>query len=191
MPRALLVIATLTFAVAYQRTAAQFQWDLPPRVAAPRVPVDNPMTPARVALGRRLFYDTRLSGNGTQSCATCHIQERAFTDGKARGMGSTGMIHPRGPMSLVNVAYRDALTWANQDLRTLEQQALVPMFGTAPIELGLTGQEERVYRTLAADPIYKPLFASAFPGEAAPATTRNIAAALSSFDFSPTAATTL
>jgi cytochrome c peroxidase len=184
MRRILIVIATVLFAVTYQQAAAQFQWDLPPRVPAPRVPVDNPMTPARVELGRRLFYDTRLSGNGTQSCATCHIQERAFTDGKARGVGSTGMVHPRGPMSLVNVAYRDALTWGNQDLRTLEEQALVPMFGTNPIELGLTGQEERVYRTLGADPLYRPLFASAFPGEAAPVTTRNIAAALSAFERS-------
>ena len=62
------------------------------------------------------------------------------------------MVHPRSPMSLVNVAYRDALTWGNQDLRSLEQQALVPMLGTAPIELGLAGHEDRVYRTLAARP---------------------------------------
>ena len=184
MHRAVILVAVLLCAIAHQRAVAQFQWDLPPRVAAPRVPVDNPMTPARVELGRRLFYDTRLSGNGTQSCATCHVQERAFTDGKARGVGSTGMVHPRGPMSLINVAYRDALTWGNQDLRTLEQQALVPMFGTAPIELGLAGHEDRVYRTIATDPIYRPLLAAAFPGESAPVTTRNIAAALSAFERS-------
>jgi cytochrome c peroxidase len=162
----------------------QIQSDLPPRVAAPRVPVGYPMTPARIELGRRLFYDTRLSGNGTQSCATCHVQERAFTDGKARGVGSTGMVHRRGPMSLINVAYRDALTWGNQDLRTLEQQALVPMLGTSPIELGLSGHEDRIYRTLDADPIYRPLFSAAFPGAAAPVTTPNIAAALSAFERS-------
>jgi cytochrome c peroxidase len=187
MHRALIVSGTAlmaVMAVSHQRAVAQFQWDLPPRVAAPRVPVDNPMTPARVELGRRLFYDTRLSGNGTQSCATCHVQERAFTDGNGRGVGSTGMVHPRGPMSLVNVAYRDTLTWANQDLRTLEQQALVPMFGTTPVELGLSGHEDRVYQTLAEDPIYQPLFAASFAGEANPVTTRNIAAALSAFERS-------
>ena len=180
----LLSIAALLLVLANYRAAAQFQWDLPPRVGAPRVPVDNPMTQARVELGRRLFYDTRLSGNGTQSCATCHIQERAFTDGKAQGVGSTGMVHPRGPMSLVNVAYRDTLTWGNQDLRSLELQALVPMLGTSPIELGLSGHEDRVYRILSADAIYKPLFAAAFPGDNTPVTTANIAAALSSFERS-------
>jgi cytochrome c peroxidase len=182
--RALVIIGVALLAAARQPAVAQFQWDLPPRVAAPRVPVDNPMTPARIELGRRLFYDTRLSGNGTQSCATCHRQELAFTDGKAHGVGSTGMVHPRSPMSLVNVAYRDVLTWTNQELRTLEQQALVPMFGAEPIELGLSGHEDRIYRTLAADTVYRPLFAEAFPGETTPVTTGNIAAALSAFERS-------
>ena len=71
------------------------------------------MSEAKVELGRYLFYDTRLSGNGTQSCGTCHEQARAFTDGRARSVGSTGEVHPRGSMSLVNVAYAQALTWAN------------------------------------------------------------------------------
>jgi cytochrome c peroxidase len=181
---ALIAIGVVLAALAHQAVVAQYQWNLPPRVAAPRVPIENPMTAARVELGRRLFYDPHLSGNGTQSCATCHVQERAFTDGKALGVGSTGMVHPRSPMSLINVAYRDALTWGNQDLRSLEQQALVPMLGTAPIELGLAGHEDRVYRTLAADRVYQPLFAAAFPGESTPVTTPNVAAALSAFERS-------
>ena len=81
----------------------------------PSVPADNPMSDAKVELGRHLFYDTRLSGNGTQSCASCHEQARAFTDGRARSVGSTGQVHPRGSMSLVNVAYAQVLTWANPD----------------------------------------------------------------------------
>jgi hypothetical protein len=85
---------------------------------------------AKAELGRHLFYDARLSGNGTQSCATCHEQQRAFTDGRARAVGSTGERHPRGSMSLVNVAYATALTWASPSLTRLEDQALVPMFGT-------------------------------------------------------------
>ncbi len=59
------------------RSFAQHQWDLPPRVAPPAVPAEAPLTAARIELGRRLFYDTRLSGNGTQSCASCHVQELA------------------------------------------------------------------------------------------------------------------
>ena len=123
------------------------------------------MTPARVELGRRLFYDARLSGNGTQSCATCHVQSLAFTDGRARGLGSTGEEHPRSPMSLVNVAYRDTLTWAHPSLRSLEEQALVPMLGTSPVELGLQGHERRDLSASSPPiPVYRPLFAAAFPG---------------------------
>jgi len=90
-----------------------------------------------VELGRRLFYDARLSGNGQQSCSTCHEQARAFTDGKGRAVGSTGQTHPRGAMSLVNVAYASALTWGDRTKTRLEDQALVPMFGDHPVELGL------------------------------------------------------
>ena len=90
-----------------------YDWRLPIGFPAPSVPQDNPMSEAKVELGRHLFYDTRLSGNGTQSCGSCHEQVRAFTDGRARSVGSTGQLHPRGSMSLVNVAYAAVLTWAN------------------------------------------------------------------------------
>ena len=63
------------------QTPSTYVWDLPAGFPRPRVPADNPMTAAKVELGRRLFYDTRLSANGQQSCATCHEQARAFTDG--------------------------------------------------------------------------------------------------------------
>jgi cytochrome c peroxidase len=187
MTRPLALIAAagwLAAALSAPQAAAQYTWDLPPRVPPPAVPANAPMTPARIELGRRLFYDPRLSGNGTQSCGTCHVQDQAFTDGRAQGLGSTGMLHARSPMSLVNVAYRDALTWANPNQRSLEEQALVPMFGETPIELGLTGHEPRVYAALAADPMYRPLFAAAFPGEGAPVTTTNVALALSAFERS-------
>jgi cytochrome c peroxidase len=186
LARTAAVLAGLTAALAsfVPTPRAQDPWDLPPRVAPPRIPPGAALTPARIELGRRLFYDTRLSGNGTQSCASCHRQELAFTDGRARGVGSTGMRHPRGPMTLVNVAYRDTLTWANPALGSLEEQALVPMLGTSPVELGLAGHEGRVYPLLAQDPVYMPLFAAAFPGDSSPVTTPNIAAALSAFERS-------
>jgi cytochrome c peroxidase len=142
------------------------------------------MTPARIELGRRLFYDARLSGNGTQSCATCHVQLLAFTDARAFGLGSTGELHSRSPMSLVNVAYRDALTWGHPMLRSLEEQALVPLLGTAPVELGLRGHEARVYRQFANDRVYRPLFAAAFPGQDTAVTTTNVATALAAFERS-------
>jgi len=172
---------TLFVTIALGQQSPQYQWDLPPGVPPPRVPATSPMTAERVELGRRLFYDTRLSGNGKQACATCHLQNLAFTDGRAQAIGSTGEIHPRSSMSLINVAYRDALTWANPSLRTFEDQLLVPLFGTKPVELGLQGHEFQVYAVLAKDPVYKKLFASAFPGMRSPVNTQNIVAALSSF----------
>lgn len=139
------------------------------------------MTPERVELGRHLFYDTRLSGNGTQACATCHRQELAFTDGRALAVGSTGETHPRSAMSLINAAYRDTLTWADPSLRTFEEQILAPLLGTAPVELGLAGQEDRIYAELARDPVYRKLFLSAFPKVDSPVNRPNIVMALASF----------
>lgn len=139
------------------------------------------MTPERVELGRHLFYDARLSGNGTQSCASCHIQLLAFTDGRAQPVGSTGEVHPRSSMSLVNAAYRDSLNWADPTLRELEPQILIPLTGTAPVEMALGGNEQKVFARLSGDPVYAALFAAAFAGEADPVNLRNIDLALSAF----------
>jgi cytochrome c peroxidase len=145
-----------------QQSAPTWDWQLPVGVPPPPVPADNPMSAAKVDLGRHLFYDTRLSGNGTQSCASCHEQARAFTDGRARSIGSTGQAHARGSMSLVNVAYSAVLTWANPTMTRLEDQALVPMYGDHPIELGLD-RSDGWLTALGRDPRYPPLFAAAFP----------------------------
>ncbi|MBL8944509.1 MAG: hypothetical protein JNK45_15225, partial [Myxococcales bacterium] len=102
-------------------------WDLPPGFPEPYVPADNPMSAAKVELGRHLFYDTRLSADGTYACATCHRQELAFTDGLPRAEGVTGELHPRGSMSLVNIAYASSLAWANPTSIDLEEQAKGPM----------------------------------------------------------------
>ena len=123
-----------------------YVWDLPAGWPAPRVPADNPMSDAKVRLGRELFYDTRLSGNGTQSCASCHTQALAFTDGKARSVGVTGEVHPRSSMSLANVAYNPVLTWGNPLLKLLENQALVPMFNEQPVEMGLEADQLAVHQ---------------------------------------------
>jgi cytochrome c peroxidase len=176
-----MLVLAVAFAPAIGQQTSTYGWDLPKGVAPPRVPATSPMTVERVELGRHLFYDTRLSGNGKQACASCHLQNLAFTDGRAQAIGSTGQLHPRSSMSLINVAYRDALTWSNPTLRTFEDQVLVPLFGTKPVELGLQGHEARVYAQLAKDPVYRRLFAAAFPGVKSPVSTPNIAMALSSF----------
>lgn len=162
--------------------AGEYVWNLPVGFPTPKVPEDNPMSQAKVDLGRQLFYDTRLSGNGTQSCGTCHQQSLAFTDGLANAVGSTEQVHRRSAMGLTNVAYNSALTWANPLMRTLEEQALVPMFGESPVELGLSGQEDALLARLQADPAYVQAFAKAFPEEAEPISLNSIVRSLASFE---------
>ncbi len=174
-------LATATLAAVMALSAAEWEWKLPPGFPRPAVPAENPMSAAKVELGRHLFYDTRLSINGKQSCASCHRQELAFTDGLARSVGTTGERHPRSSMSLVNIAYAPALTWANPAQRELESQALAPMFGTEPVELGLKGQEKRTLSTLQKDQAYRRLFSAAFPGDPRPFSIGNITRGLAAF----------
>ncbi len=163
--------------------AAEAAWfvDTPAHFPAPVVPADNPLTAAKVELGRFLFYDVRFSGNGTQSCGSCHLQALAFTDGKVVSEGSTGELHPRNAMALVNTAYNSAYTWANPALVTLEQQIMVPIFGEFPIELGVTGFEDVVLDRLRADARYPALFAAAFPERDDPISIDAAVDALASF----------
>lgn len=121
------------------------------------------MSAAKVDLGRHLFYDQRLSANQKLSCANCHRQALAFTDGKPRSTGVNGELGVRSAMALANVAYLPVLTWANPSQRRLETQLLVPLFGDNPIELGMMGQEQALFRRLEADPLYRRLFRKAFP----------------------------
>lgn len=160
-----------------------FVWSLPPGFPEPIVPEDDPMTMSKIDLGRHLFHDERLSENETTSCATCHRQELAFTDGRATALGSTGQSHTRGSMSLANVAYATTLTWSHPYLTDLERQAAVPIFGETPVELGWSAEAELEAR-LASIPEYAPLFGDAFPDDAAPTTVANAARALASFERS-------
>jgi cytochrome c peroxidase len=159
-----------------------FRWELPPGFPEPQVPLDNPMTEPKVELGRRLFYDTRLSGTGTFSCATCHRQELAFTDGRPRAVGETDESHARGSMSLANAAYNASLTWADPTLDSLEQQALVPMLNEHPVELGIKGREDEILVRLQGDPRYLALFRASFPHEDDRFTLENVAKAIASFE---------
>ena len=162
------------------RPVGGFDWRLPEGFPTPRVDPGNPMNPEKVELGRRLFYDTRLSGNQEQSCASCHMQELAFTDGLPRSMGSTGDLHPRASMSLVNVGYQPVLTWANPLLNSLATQSLIPLFGEEPVEMGLSSTEQLLQR-LAGVAVYEELFPTAFPEEPDPFTLENVTRALEAF----------
>jgi cytochrome c peroxidase len=159
---AALVIAS-SAGVVYAVSNQTFDWRLPDWVPLPVVPQDNPMTREKVELGRHLFYDKRLSADNTMSCGTCHQQDKAFTDGKKFSKGITGQEAKRSAMSLANVAYLPVLTWANPLLTSLEVQALIPLFGEHPVEMGMAGKEAILFERLKADPTYRKLFKNAFP----------------------------
>lgn len=156
-------------------------WTLPEGWPEPWVPADNPLTVEAVALGEALFSDPRLSGNETQSCASCHDATLAFTDGRARALGSTGEEHRRSSMGLANVAWAPTLTWADSTLPRLEDQALRPMFGEHPVELGLAGLEDELLDRLRADEALVEAFVAAWPDAPEPVTVDNVTRALASF----------
>lgn len=145
-------------------SASGFEWRLPARIPLPVEPEDNLMSEAKFQLGRHLFYDTRLSGGGNVSCASCHHQAKAFTDGVARPLGGTGERHPRNTQSLTNIAWNASLTWANPSLTTLEQQIVIPLFGESPVEHGIDESNHHiVLGSIRQDPLYQELFSVAFP----------------------------
>ncbi len=178
--------------------SSSYHWDIPPHIPLPREFADNPMSQRKVELGRYLFYDKRLSGNQTFACATCHHQRRAFADdpdiddGSSNNtylgnpqailvpLGATGEAHPRNSMALVNLAWQPVLTWGNPLMRRLRTQALVPIFGENPIELGLFYPDERL-QELSADPVYQELFPAAFPYDRNPFRMTNVVNALEAF----------
>ena len=161
-----------------------YNWNIPAWMPKPIVPADNPMNFQKVELGRHLFYEQRLSITGEFSCATCHLQKLAFTDGKTVAVGATGEKHPRNSMSLANIAYNPVLTWANPLITKLENQALVPIFGEHPVEMGMVGREKQILAMLRDDAKYRQMFTDAFKNEKNPINLSNLTKALAAFQRS-------
>lgn len=144
-------------------TTNEWVWHLPATFPKPFVPIDNPMSHAKVELGRHLFYDKRLSVNGQMSCGSCHIQSLAFSDGKTHAVGTTGETHPKNTPSLANLVYSPNFNWANPAVVSLETQLLSPLFGEHPVELGLNDANfAKIQQQFAQDDKYPALFAQAF-----------------------------
>lgn len=155
---------------------------VPDHLETPWVPAFNVPTPEKLELGRRLFYDRQLSGNGKQSCADCHEQARAFADDKVTPTGSTGHVLVRNSQGLANVAYMSTFTWANNGFAELENQLKVPLTADDPIELGITdGVRDEVFARFERSPEYAALFAEAFPESPGPVTLNKITLALATF----------
>jgi cytochrome c peroxidase len=115
---------------------AQAAWPEMPGYAAMEIPADNPLTPAKVELGKQLFYDRRLSGDGKRSCFFCHLPPRGLSNGRGEGIGAYDVVIPRSPPTLWNVGYYSALFW---DGRAASLEAAVKDIWSGPF-LGATGQ---------------------------------------------------
>ncbi len=150
-------------------------------LAPPPIPADNPMSEAKVELGRRLFYDADLSIDGTMACATCHEQRHGFADGNRTHPGVHGDPGRRNVMTLANVGAFASLTWGDPRLTRLEDQALVPIAGEHPVEMGFAGQQAVLAARIGGQACYRTLFARAFPEDDGEVSMTTIAKALAAF----------
>lgn len=159
----------------------QYVFNLPYSFPEPFIPENNKLTKDKVKLGKYLFYDKRLSIDNSVSCGTCHIQSKAFTDGKKVAIGVHNSIHSKNSMSLTNIVYNTSLTWANPNLNNMESQMLIPIFGETPPEMGMSGKEDILIKRLKDEKLYTELFKKAYPEEKDLYTVNNITKAIASF----------
>ena len=138
------------------------------------VPEDNALTPARVALGRKLFFDPELSADRTMSCASCHQPSRYFTDDRARPVGFEGAEGKRNVPSILNAAYGRSFFWDGR-AGSLEEQALQPIQSEGELALSLTELERRLRER----EDYREAFREAFGG--AEASADRVSRALASY----------
>jgi cytochrome c peroxidase len=134
------------------------QAGLPAAATHSAVPADNSQTPAKVALGQRLFFDTQLSADGTIACSTCHDPARAFSDGKPLSIGIGGRVGQRNAPTILNALYNATQFWDGR-AATLEQQAALPIVNS--VEMGQPNLAAAVAR-IAAIPEYRRGFRDAF-----------------------------
>lgn len=122
-------------------------------------PAENPVTNAGATLGRVLFYDRRLSANGTVSCSSCHVQEHGFSDPRRLSVGFAQGVTRRHSMSLSNARFnRSGRFFWDERAATLEDQVLMPFQDR--VEMGLT--LDRLVEIVSDQPYYPPLFEAAF-----------------------------
>ena len=138
-------------------TAEPYAFTIPVGFPQPELPADNPLTLAGVALGKALFFDRRLSGNGTQSCASCHEPARAFSDSVALSAGATGARGARNAMPLFNLAWNPSFAWDGGKPRIRDQARAA---WTSPIEMN--AHPAAVIAALVPDKLLAEKFAAAF-----------------------------
>ena len=167
-----IVAVTLSAADKPAKSADEFR--VPKGLAPIEYPKDNPMTAAKVQLGRQLFFDPRLSNDNTVSCATCHDPAKGWSNGEAFATGVGGQKGGRSAPTIVNATYHMFQFWDGR-AGTLEEQALGPIQN--PIEMSLTLEE--LVKKLNAIPGYKKEFKDVFGTDV---TAENIARAIAAYE---------
>ena len=109
------------------------QVGVPERATRAAIPPDNPQTADKIALGEKLFFDGRLSADGTVACSTCHDPNRAFTDGRPASIGIEGRAGQRNAPTILNALYNKTQFWDGR-AKTLEEQAALPIINS--VEMG-------------------------------------------------------
>ena len=134
------------------------QVGLPAELTRQAIPPDNPQTPDKITLGEKLFFDGRLSAEGTVACSTCHDPARAFTDGRPTSIGINGRVGQRNAPTILNVLYNKTQFWDGR-VKTLEEQAALPIVN--PHEMGQPSMDAAVAKIAAVDE-YKEAFQQVF-----------------------------
>lgn len=188
-PWTLVVLAFVALAAAFtlscQRVAeepreAAVQWPQVKGYADMLVPADNPMTPAKVELGKQLYYDSRLSGDASRACYSCHLKEHGLTDGKPKAIGAYHAPLPRSSPTLWNIGYHSEFYWDGRS-KSLETQAMAAWTGG---NMGVSGKDGRpstadICAKLDGIEGYRTQFQAVFGG---PCTPENVVKAISAFE---------
>ncbi len=151
------------------------QVGVPAAATRAAIPPDNPQTPEKIALGQKLFFDGRLSADGTVACSTCHDPARAFTDGRPTSVGIKGRIGQRNAPTILNALYNKTQFWDGR-VKTLEEQAALPIVN--PVEMGQPSLDAAMTR-IAAIPEYQDAFRKVFGG---PPNARDLLRAIASYE---------
>ena len=122
------------------------QMGVPTEATRSAIPADNPQTSEKIALGQKLFFDGRLSADGSVACSTCHDPARAFTDGRPASIGIQGRVGQRNSPTVLNALYNRTQFWDGR-VNTLEEQAMLPIVN--PVEMGQPDLDAAVARIAA------------------------------------------
>ena len=175
----LLIVSALNVACRSEQTAGGFTPEIQPlpqqltTYEAMPIPPDNPMSPEKVALGRQLFFDERLSVDGSRSCYSCHVCEHGLTDGLPKAIGALNKQLPRSSPTLWNIGYHKEFYWDGRS-PSLEKQALAAWTGA-----NMGAKADEIVAKLNALQGYKAQFQNVFQSDATP---DNVVKAISAFE---------